>query len=69
MKKLLITLCLSLCTAVNIFGCSKEIKPLTPDDIAAYTSQMSNNPLSGDITINGVKYLSASPNTSLYAFL
>lgn len=56
MKKLLITLCLSLCTAVNIFGCSKEIKPLTPDDIAAYTSQMSSNPLSGDITINGVKY-------------
>lgn len=56
MKKLLITFCLGLCIAVNICGCSKEVKPLTSDDITAYSSQMSNDPLSGDITLNGVKY-------------
>lgn len=56
MKKLLIAFCLSLCVASNLYGCSKEVKPLTSDDITTYTSQMSNNPLSGDITLNGVKY-------------
>lgn len=56
MKKLLIAFCLSLCVSLNLYGCSKEVKPLTSDDITTYTSQMSNNPLSGDITLNGVKY-------------
>lgn len=56
MKKLLITFCLSLCVVSNLYGCSKEVKPLTPEDITTYTSQMDSNPLSGDITLNGVKY-------------
>ena len=67
MKKLLITSLLILCVASNLYGCTKkDVKPLTPEDISSYTSQMSTNPLSGDITINGVKY---SLPVSVQAFL
>ncbi|PJI08338.1 MULTISPECIES: hypothetical protein [Clostridium] len=57
MKKI-ITLCLSLCLILLTFtACgSKKVKKLTKDDINKYTSQMKSDPLSGDITLNGVKY-------------
>lgn len=56
MKKITI-LCLSLCLFL-LAGCgaAKEVKKLTDDDIKTYTSQMGSEPLSGDITLNGIKY-------------
>ncbi|MCY6958998.1 hypothetical protein [Clostridium brassicae] len=56
MRKILI-LCLSLCLFM-LTGCgsSKKVKKLTPEDIKTYTSQMKKDPLSGDITLNGIKY-------------
>ncbi len=56
MKKLatfFITLCLFTLTAC---GTSSKVKKLTAEDIKTYTSNMSTEPLSGDITLNGVKY-------------
>ena len=58
MKKLLI-LCLNLSLCLFILtacGTSNKVKELTEDDVKTYTSQMSEEPLSGDITLNGVKY-------------
>lgn len=58
MKKIT-TLCLSLCLILLVLtGCStsKEVKKLTKADISKYSSQMNSDPLSGDITLNGVKY-------------
>lgn len=56
MKKITI-LCLSLCLiALTACGTSKEVKKLTSSDIKTYTSKMKADPLSGDITLNGVKY-------------
>lgn len=55
MKKI-ITLCLCLCL-LTFTGCgAKEVKKLTADDIKTYTSKMKTDPLSGDITLNGIKY-------------
>lgn len=56
MKKI-ITLCLSLCLCM-LTACSapKEVKKLTKEDIKKYSSQMSSDPISGDVTLNGVKY-------------
>ncbi|WMJ80661.1 hypothetical protein RBU49_17950 [Clostridium sp. MB40-C1] len=56
MRKILI-LCLSLCLFM-LTGCgsSKEVKKLTAEDIKTYGSQMKKDPLSGDITLNGIKY-------------
>ncbi|WP_034868708.1 hypothetical protein [Clostridium lundense] len=56
MKKILI-LCLSLFLfTLTACGNSKKVKELTKEDIKTYTSQMKADPLSGDITLNGVKY-------------
>lgn len=58
MKKLIIT-CLNFCLCLVILagcGASKEVKKLTDEDIKTYSSQMNADPLSGDITLNGVKY-------------
>ena len=56
MKKIII-LCLTLCL-FGLTGCgrAKDVKELNDEDIKSYTSQMNTNPLSGDITLNGVKY-------------
>lgn len=56
MKKALI-FCLSLCLfMLTACSTSKKVKPLTEGDIKTYTSKMKQDPLSGDITLNGVKY-------------
>ncbi|EKQ57343.1 MULTISPECIES: hypothetical protein [unclassified Clostridium] len=58
MKKLII-LCLNFCLCVSILtgcGISKEVKKLTDEDIKTFSSQMNADPLSGDITLNGIKY-------------
>lgn len=58
MKKLIIlgvSLCLSIAMLTGC-GASKEVKKLTDDDIKTFSSQMNTDPLSGDITLNGVKY-------------
>ncbi|URZ02752.1 hypothetical protein [Clostridium felsineum] len=57
MKKIA-ALCLSLCLILLTFtACgSKEVKKLTKEDVKKYTAQMKSDPLSGDITLNGVKY-------------
>lgn len=58
MRKLA-ALCLSLCLILSTLtacGTSREVKKLTKEDITKYTSQMKGDPLSGDITLNGVKY-------------
>lgn len=40
-----------------LVGCQErmEVKPLTDEDIKTYTMQMQEDPLSGDITLNGQK--------------
>lgn len=58
MKKLIIlgvSFCLSLSMLTGC-GASKEVKKLTDDDVKTFSSQMNTDPLSGDITLNGVKY-------------
>lgn len=57
MKKI-ITLCLSLsmCLFVLTACGGSKVKQLTADDIKNYTAQMKSEPLSGDITLNGIKY-------------
>lgn len=56
--KRIITLGLSLCLFLLSTACNtgSKVKPLTAEDIKTYTAQMSEDPLSGDITLNGVKY-------------
>ncbi|WML32705.1 hypothetical protein [Clostridium sp. OS1-26] len=58
MKKVII-LCLSLCLCLftlTACGEAKKVKKLTEQDIKTYTDQMKTEPLSGDITLNGIKY-------------
>ena len=56
MKKITI-LCLSLCLLIlTACGTSNKIKELTDEDIKTYTSQMNEDPLCGDLTLNGIKY-------------
>lgn len=56
--KRIITLGLSLCIFLLATACNtgSKVKPLTAEDIKTYTAQMNENQLSGDITLNGVKY-------------
>lgn len=54
MKGKRIILICSLFSAIVMFGCGNStIKQLTMDDIKTYSNSMNNDPLSGDITLNG----------------
>lgn len=53
-KTLIVFLCL---ISILLASCGgSNVKKLTQEDIKKYTAKMSTDPLSGDITLNGIKY-------------